>query len=83
MVVSGIRHRINTALGGLMSAAQRPQETSLPLSAAERDWIRRQGASARVQEAERRHLRERLAAAQVELSRLRTHDSRTSGRFTR
>lgn len=66
-----------------MPVAQRPQKTSLSLSAAERDWIRRQGVSTRVQEAERRHLHEQLAAAQLELSRLRKQDHRSSGRFAR
>jgi hypothetical protein len=54
-----------------MSAPQRTSDISVPLSATEREWIRRQGSSVRVQEAERRRLREQLAAAQAELSRMR------------
>ena len=49
------------------------------LTPAERDWIRRQGMSARAQEAERRRSRERLAAAAVETMRARER----SGRFRR
>jgi hypothetical protein len=57
-------------------AVERPPAPSLPLSPAEREWIRRQGVSARAQEAEQRRLRERLAVAQAELSRLRRFDAR-------
>ena len=58
--------------------AQRPPDVPTPLTAAEREWIRRQGLSARAQEAEQRRFRERLAAAQAEMTRLRGR-----GRFAR
>jgi hypothetical protein len=53
---------------------------SIPLTASEREWIRRQGVSARVQEAERRNLQQRLAAAQAELSRLHEQPKRGARR---
>ena len=55
----------------MSSATPSPPGASRPLTAAEREWIRRQGVSARLQEAEQRRFRERLTAAQAELARLR------------
>jgi hypothetical protein len=63
----------------MSAAAQPPAQSPLPLTPAQRDWIRRQGAG----EAARRRLREQLAAARAELTRLRTGDGRPGGRFAR
>jgi hypothetical protein len=49
------------------------------LTAAERDWIRRQGMTARAVAAEQRRVRERLAAAAAETMRARDRP----GRFRR
>jgi hypothetical protein len=49
------------------------------LTPAERDWIRRQGMTARAVAAERRRHRERLATAAAETMRARDRP----GRFTR
>jgi len=62
------------------STTPRPTGASIPLTPSEREWIRRQGVSARVQEAERRQLHEQLAAAQAELSRLREQPRRGARR---
>ena len=49
------------------------------LTPSERDWIRRQGRSARAQEAEQRRNRERLAEVAIETMRARDRP----GRFRR
>jgi hypothetical protein len=65
----------------MSAGVQRPPDASMPLTATEREWIRRQGVSARVQEAEQRRLRARLAAAQAQMSRLRAEPRYGRRRF--
>jgi hypothetical protein len=53
------------------------------LTAADRDWIRRQGMTARALAEERRLVRERLSATDDQLARVREQLRRPPGRFTR
>jgi hypothetical protein len=53
------------------------------LTAAERDWIRRQGMTGRALAEERRLVRERLSATDNQLERVREQLRRPPGRFAR
>jgi len=53
------------------------------LTAAERDWIRRQGMTARALAEERRLVRDRLSATDNQLARVREQLRRPPGRFAR
>jgi hypothetical protein len=59
-----------------------PQIAMPRLTAADRDWIRRQGITARALAEERRLVRERLSAADNQLARVREPLRRPPGRFT-
>ena len=60
-----------------------PQVPATQLTAAERDWIRRQGMTARALEEERRLVRERLAAMNDQVARVREQLRRPPSRFSR
>jgi hypothetical protein len=61
----------------------RPQLPSVELTAAEREWIRRQGVTARVLADEQRRTRERLAAMGPQVTRVRDEFRRDRRRFGR
>jgi hypothetical protein len=61
----------------------RPQLPSVELTAAEREWIRRQGVTARVLADEQRRTRERLSAMGPEVTRVRDELRRDRRRFGR
>jgi hypothetical protein len=61
----------------------RPQLPSVELTAAEREWIRRQGVTARVLADEQRRTRERLSAMGPEVTRVRDEFRRDRRRFGR
>jgi len=61
----------------------RRQLPSVELTAAEREWIRRQGVTARVLADEQRRTRERLAAMGPEVTRVRDEFRRDRRRFGR
>jgi hypothetical protein len=61
----------------------RPQLPPVELTAAEREWIRRQGVTARVLADERRRMRERLSAMSPEATRVRDQFRRDRRRFER
>jgi hypothetical protein len=56
---------------------------TVELSAAEREWIRRQGVTARVLAEEQRRMRERLSSTSAELRRVREQFARDERRFSR
>jgi len=60
-----------------------PQVPATHLTDAERDWIRRQGMTARALEEERRRVRERLSAMNVQVGRVREQLRRPPARFAR
>ena len=60
-----------------------PQVPAMQLTDAERDWIRRQGMTARALEEERRLVRERLAAMNDQVARVREQLRRPPSRFSR
>jgi len=60
-----------------------PQVPATHLTDADRDWIRRQGMTARALEAERRLVRERLAAMNDKVARVREQLRRPPSRFVR
>jgi hypothetical protein len=49
----------------MSSAAQEASHSTTSLTPADRDWIRRQGRSARALEAKQRRVREQLVAAEM------------------
>jgi len=53
------------------------------LTAAERDWIRRQGLTARVLASEQRRVAERLADSRIDVARVQEQLRRDRGRFNR
>jgi len=62
----------------------RPAPPTVELSAAEREWIRRQGVTARVLAEEHRRMRERLSTSTgAELRRVREQFARDQRRFSR
>jgi hypothetical protein len=61
----------------------RPQLPSVELTAAEREWMRRQGVTARVLADEQRRTRERLSAMGPEVTRVRDELRRDRRRFGR
>lgn len=61
----------------------RPQLPPVELTAAEREWIRRQGVTARVLADEQRRMRERLSAMGPEVTRVRDQLRRDRRRFDR
>jgi len=63
----------------VLHGAQRP---TVRLTAAERDWIRRQGVTARVLAEEQRRVRERLSAS-AEVANVREQLRRDARRFKR
>ena len=60
-----------------------PQVPETHLTDAERDWIRRQGMTARALKEERRLVRERLSAMNDQVARVREQLRRPPSRFTR
>ena len=61
----------------------RPPLPPVELTAAEREWIRRQGVTARVLAEEQRLMRERLSAMGPEVTRVRDQFRRDRRRFDR
>jgi hypothetical protein len=61
----------------------RPQLPSVELTAAEREWMRRQGVTARVLADEQRRTRERLSAMGPEVTGVRDELRRDRRRFGR
>ena len=61
----------------------RPEIPTVELTPAERDWIRRQGLTARVLAEEQRRMRERLSSTSAELRRVRQQFARDERRFSR
>jgi hypothetical protein len=59
----------------MSSTAQEPSQRTTPLTPVEREWIRRQGRSARALEAEQRRVRAQLVAEE-----LRRRDQLAGGR---
>jgi hypothetical protein len=59
----------------MSSAAQDPSQFTAELTPAEREWIRRQGRSARALEAEQRRVRAQLVAKEM-----RRHEQLIGGR---
>jgi hypothetical protein len=57
----------------MSSAVQQPSPVTTPLTPVEREWIRRQGRSARALEVEQRRVREKLVAEEM---RRREHGRR-------
>jgi hypothetical protein len=67
-----------------MSHGALSREVPTPrLTAAERDWIRRQGMTARALAAERQLIRSRLSATRDDVARVREQLRRAPSRFAR
>ena len=60
-----------------------PQVPTTHLTDADRDWIRRQGMTARALAEERRLVRDSLSATEDQLARVREQLRRPPGRFAR
>jgi hypothetical protein len=60
-----------------------PQVPTTHLTHADREWIRRQGMTARALEEERRLVRDRLSAMNDEVARVREQRRHPPGRFGR
>jgi hypothetical protein len=60
-----------------------PQVPMTHLTDADRDWIRRQGMTARALEEERRLVRDRVSAMNDQVARVRDGLRRPPGRFAR
>jgi hypothetical protein len=61
----------------------RAETPTVELTAAEREWIRRQGVTARALAEEQRRMRERLSSTGAELRRVREQYQRDQRRFSR
>ena len=65
-----------------MSATESPTERARGLTPAEREWIKRQGLTARVLAVEQRRVRDRMSAAAAAAMR-RRDEARRARRFER
>jgi hypothetical protein len=67
----------------MSAVVNRPELPTVELTASEREWIRRQGVTARVLAEEQRRMRERLSSTGAELRRVRERFARDERRFSR